>query len=296
MTLSLLIILIITSGTLLFLNTKVKKMVGLIFVNLLLAASLVGVFAMSFNLYQQISGARSTQIANTTVKVKDAKLNKITNEVLASAQNPSDLFNLYSKAGQDTINKLYGDNETSKKYGLSLIGKELPQTTLTDVNNNSVELSKDSLIMIINTGDKSKSMIEAMNNVKDSKLQLVVLMPNEKIEDAKKFAEENKLDGNWKIVAAENNDKTELRPELLKLVQDYFNVVGVPSYVAMSKNRVTIAGTGVISKSSFKNFEKQALTKPELYTLMAQKSGADNSDSSKESSEASNSESDQELK
>ena len=111
-----------------------------------------------------------------------------------------------------------------------------------------------------------------MNAVNSNKLQFLALFPVNNNNDAKKFCSDNHLNNNWHVMAMDNTAETPLHPDLKKIATSYFNVAGVPSYVTINNNRITLAETGVINEDSFKNFVNYGFKTPYIYTMTKIKS------------------------
>lgn len=241
-----------------------------------LAVMLILIGGASFGLdalhiYNCAKQYRINEVVNQDQHVILNRTLSLTNQML-SKEKPDSILSKYSENGQQTIKALYGDNQTSENYGLTLIGKKIPTFTLNDVNNQNYTITNNTVIVILNNNDKSKDFVKSMNAINSNKLQFLALFPVNNNNDAKKFCSDNHLNNNWHIMAMDNNPETQLHPDLKKIAISYFNVAGVPSYVTINNNRITLAGTGVINEDSFKNFVNYGFKTPYIYTMTKIKS------------------------
>ena len=244
-----------------------KKVLQLIGSVIMILASGFGMLYSTISVIDGINKDRPNELISINVKTKTNKLFKIDNKFLANS-TPDDIYTHYSDNGKSVIDKLYGDNKTSRDYALTLIGKKLPETSLFDSNNTEHKINSKSVLVILNQGDKSKEFIKNLNEIKtQSNVEYLAVFPADTNDDAKKFASDTKLNNTWSVIAKDKNEKTLLRPALVDLAKNYFNVVGVPSYVAIENSRINVAGTGSISKDSLQNFVSQSFNKPKIYDM-----------------------------
>ena len=156
--------------------------------------------------------------------------------------------------------------DKSRDYALTLIGKVIPTTTIKTFDEKSVTLNKKTILVILNTGDKSKSFVEQLNKVETLEgVNYLVIFPSETNDKIAKFVEETKLNTDkFKVATLTDNQKTATQPDLLGIAEYYFNAKGVPSYVSIVSNSITFAGSGNTEKM-FDTFLKKAFTEPYLY-------------------------------
>lgn len=187
--------------------------------------------------------------------------NNITNDFL-NKSSINQIFNNYTNHGRSIINALYSDNSTSKNYGLKLIGKNVDGFDLKDKDNNTITLkSNNNVIVFLTNADKSKTFLKNMNglNYKDN-VNYIAIFPVNTTDEVNDFLKDNNLNSKWKVVSKDQNTN------LLNESKDAFNLIGVPSYLILDKdNYISLAGTGTINETSFKNFVNQGLNNSKIY-------------------------------
>ena len=190
---------------------------------------------------------------------------RLTNDQL-SELSASEILEKYNDNAKAEFTSLFEGADKSRDYALTLIGKVIPTTTLKTIDGQSVILNKKTMIVILNTGDKSKSFVEQMNKIEVQEgITYLAIFPSETTENVKKFIEETKLDTTkFKVASLSDNPKTSGQPDLLGIAEYYFNAKGVPSYVSFVSNSITFAGSGNTEKV-FESFKKKAFTEPYLY-------------------------------
>ena len=172
---------------------------------------------------------------------------RLTNDQL-SELSASEILEKYNDNAKAEFTSLFEGADKSRDYALTLIG------------------NKKTMIVILNTGDKSKSFVEQMNKIEVQEgITYLAIFPSETTENVKKFIEETKLDTTkFKVASLSDNPKTSGQPDLLGIAEYYFNAKGVPSYVSIVSNSITFAGSGNTEKV-FESFKKKAFTEPYLY-------------------------------
>lgn len=260
---------VIYSGKIFFSKNKKKQYTLLSFITMTIG--IIGAVFLSLIFYQNLTNVRPDNMDTLKIKLKAFDYQLLPNDTLSN-QKVDNIYNNYTKSGRTVLDQLYGNNDTSKKYGLTLIGKELPETTFKDVDDNSYTINKNTLLVVITDGDKSKKFIESLNYVaqqhKDDDVQMLVLIPSLNKDDARKFYQDNKIDGKWHLITSDDNKETSTQPALMELCKNYYNAVGAPSYIALNdKNKITLAGTGAIKTEDFNNFYTQSLKTPYIYTM-----------------------------
>ena len=190
---------------------------------------------------------------------------RLTNDQL-SELSAQDILGKYNKKAQESIAKLFSGQDSSRDYALTLIGKVIPSTSIKLLSGDTVSINKKTAIVILNTGDKSKSFVEQLNKVsKESGVTYLAIFPSETNERVQTFIDETKLDQNkFKVATLADNPKTSTQPDLLGIAEYYFNAKGAPSYVSIESNSITFAGSGN-SPEMFKTFLENSFKKPYLY-------------------------------
>lgn len=194
------------------------------------------------------------------------ELNKrLTNNQLSELSS-SEILKLYNESGQERLSKIFSENNSARDYALSLIGKVIPTTTLVDSGGNKITLNNKSIIVILNTGEKSKEFSKTLLDTQfEQGVKPIIIFPAEDKEKVSEFTKETGLDnGLYQIVTLSDNPKTSSQPDLLGIAEFYFNAKGVPSYVSIDTNSITMAGSGKDS-DLWKTFISESFKKPYLY-------------------------------
>lgn len=190
---------------------------------------------------------------------------RLTNDQL-SELSAGEIFKRYNKKTQTKINKLFEGAEKSRDYALTLIGKVIPATSLKTIDGGNVTINKKTVIVILNTGDKSKAFVQTLNKLTPKvDVNYLVLFPSENKDSVSKFVSETKLDtSKYKLATLTENPKNNTQPDLLGIAEFYFNAKGVPSYLSIDSNSITFAGNGNVEKN-WNAFVENAFKKPYLY-------------------------------
>lgn len=209
------------------------------------------------------------------------ELNKrLTNDQLSELSS-SEILKLYNESGQERFSKIFSGNDLARDYALTLIGKVIPTTTLVDSGGNKITLNNKSIVVILNTGEKSKEFSKTLLETQfEQGVKPVVIFPAEDKEKVSEFTKETGLDsGLYQIVTLSDNPKTSSQPDLLGIAEFYFNAKGVPSYVSIDTNSITMAGSGK-DPDLWKTFINESFKKPYLYNEII--GGKDGKSESKE--------------
>jgi len=247
---------------------KNKKVVYGLIATLLMGCG-VGYYVSPLNQSKEESVVELKKAQNNLSKVADQEViainKRLTNDQLSDL-SAAEILSKYTPQAQSEINKLFEGADKSRDYALTLIGKVIPTTTIKTFDEKSVTLNKKTILVILNTGDKSKSFIEQLNKVETLEgVNYLVIFPSETNDKIAKFVEETKLNTDkFKVATLTDNQKTATQPDLLGIAEYYFNAKGVPSYVSIVSNSITFAGSGNTEKM-FDTFLKKAFTEPYLY-------------------------------
>lgn len=247
---------------------KNKKVVYGLIATLLLGCG-VGYYVSPLNQSKEESVVELKKAQDTLSKVADQEViainKRLTNDQLSDL-SAAEILSKYTPQAQSEINKLFEGADKSRDYALTLIGKVIPTTTIKTFDEKSVTLNKKTILVILNTGDKSKSFVEQLNKVETLEgVNYLVIFPSETNDKIAKFVEETKLNTDkFKVATLTDNQKTATQPDLLGIAEYYFNAKGVPSYVSIVSNSITFAGSGNTEKM-FDTFLKKAFTEPYLY-------------------------------
>lgn len=247
---------------------KNKKVVYGLIATLLLGCG-VGYYVSPLNQSKEESVVELKKAQDNLSKVADQEViainKRLTNDQLSDL-SAAEILSKYTPQAQSEINKLFEGADKSRDYALTLIGKVIPTTTIKTFDEKSVTLNKKTILVILNTGDKSKSFIEQLNKVETLEgVNYLVIFPSETNDKIAKFVEETKLNTDkFKVATLTDNQKTATQPDLLGIAEYYFNAKGVPSYVSIVSNSITFAGSGNTEKM-FDTFLKKAFTEPYLY-------------------------------
>lgn len=247
---------------------KNKKVVYGLIATLLLGCG-VGYYISPLNQSKEESVVELKKAQDNLSKVADQEViainKRLTNDQLSDL-SAAEILSKYTPQAQSEINKLFEGADKSRDYALTLIGKVIPTTTIKTFDEKSVTLNKKTILVILNTGDKSKSFVEQLNKVETLEgVNYLVIFPSETNDKIAKFVEETKLNTDkFKVATLTDNQKTATQPDLLGIAEYYFNAKGVPSYVSIVSNSITFAGSGNTEKM-FDTFLKKAFTEPYLY-------------------------------
>lgn len=247
---------------------KNKKVVYGLIATLLLGCG-VGYYVSPLNQSKEESVVELKKAQDTLSKVADQEViainKRLTNDQLSDL-SASEILAKYTQQAQSEINTLFEGADKSRDYALTLIGKVIPTTTIKTFDEQSVTLNRKTILVILNTGDKSKSFVEQLNKVETLEgVNYLVIFPSETNDKIAKFVEETKLNTDkFKVATLTDNQKTATQPDLLGIAEYYFNAKGVPSYVSIVSNSITFAGSGNTEKM-FDTFLKKAFTEPYLY-------------------------------
>ena len=247
---------------------KNKKVVYGLIATLLLGCG-VGYYVSPLNQSKAESVVELKKAQDNLSKVADQEViainKRLTNDQLSDL-SAAEILSKYTPQAQSEINKLFEGADKSRDYALTLIGKVIPTTTIKTFDEKSVTLNKKTILVILNTGDKSKSFVEQLNKVETLEgVNYLVIFPSETNDKIAKFVEETKLNTDkFKVATLTDNQKTATQPDLLGIAEYYFNAKGVPSYVSIVSNSITFAGSGNTEKM-FDTFLKKAFTEPYLY-------------------------------
>lgn len=247
---------------------KNKKVAGGLIATVLLGCG-VGYYVSPLNQSKEESVVELKKAQDNLSKVADQEViainKRLTNDQLSDL-SAAEILSKYTPQAQSEINKLFEGADKSRDYALTLIGKVIPTTTIKTFDEQSVTLNKKTILVILNTGDKSKSFIEQLNKVETLEgVNYLVIFPSETNDKIAKFVEETKLNTDkFKVATLTDNQKTATQPDLLGIAEYYFNAKGVPSYVSIVSNSITFAGSGNTEKM-FDTFLKKAFTEPYLY-------------------------------
>lgn len=247
---------------------KNKKVVYSLIAILLLGCG-VGYYVSPLNQSKEESVVELKKAQDTLSKVADQEViainKRLTNDQLSDL-SASEILAKYTPQAQSEINKLFEGADKSRDYALTLIGKVIPTTTIKTFDEQNVTLNRKTILVILNTGDKSKSFVEQLNKVETLEgVNYLVIFPSETNDKIAKFVEETKLNTDkFKVATLTDNQKTATQPDLLGIAEYYFNAKGVPSYVSIVSNSITFAGSGNTEKM-FDTFLKKAFTEPYLY-------------------------------
>lgn len=247
---------------------KNKKVAGGLIATVLLGCG-VGYYISPLNQSKEESVVELKKAQDTLSKVADQEViainKRLTNDQLSDL-SASEILAKYTPQAQSEINKLFEGADKSRDYALTLIGKVIPTTTIKTFDEQNVTLNRKTILVILNTGDKSKSFVEQLNKVETLEgVNYLVIFPSETNDKIAKFVEETKLNTDkFKVATLTDNQKTATQPDLLGIAEYYFNAKGVPSYVSIVSNSITFAGSGNTEKM-FDTFLKKAFTEPYLY-------------------------------
>lgn len=247
---------------------KNKKVAGCLIATVLLGCG-VGYYISPLNQSKEESVVELKKAQDTLSKVADQEViainKRLTNDQLSDL-SASEILAKYTPQAQSEINKLFEGADKSRDYALTLIGKVIPTTTIKTFDEQNVTLNRKTILVILNTGDKSKSFVEQLNKVETLEgVNYLVIFPSETNDKITKFVEETKLNTDkFKVATLTDNQKTATQPDLLGIAEYYFNAKGVPSYVSIVSNSITFAGSGNTEKM-FDTFLKKAFTEPYLY-------------------------------
>lgn len=247
---------------------KNKKVVYGLIATLLLGCG-VGYYVSPLNQSKEESVVELKKAQDNLSKVADQEViainKRLTNDQLSDL-SAAEIFSKYTPQAQSEINKLFEGADKSRDYALTLIGKVIPTTTIKTFDEQSVTLNRKTILVILNTGEKSKSFVEQLNKVDTLEgVNYLVIFPSETNDKIAKFVEETKLNTDkFKVATLTDNQKTATQPDLLGIAEYYFNAKGVPSYVSIVSNSITFAGSGNTEKM-FDTFLKKAFTEPYLY-------------------------------
>ena len=247
---------------------KNKKVVYGLIATLLLGCG-VGYYVSPLNQSKEESVVELKKAQDNLSKVAEQEViainKRLTNDQLSDL-SAAEILSKYTPQAQSEINKLFEGADKSRDYALTLIGKVIPTTTIKTFDEKSVTLNKKTILVILNTGDKSKSFVEQLNKVETLEgVNYLVIFPSETNDKIAKFVEETKLNTDkFKVATLTDNQKTATQPDLLGIAEYYFNAKGVPSYVSIVSNSITFAGSGNTEKM-FDTFLKKAFTEPYLY-------------------------------
>lgn len=229
----------------------------------------VGYYVTPLKQSKEESVVELKKAQDTLSKVADQEViainKRLTNDQLSDL-SASEILAKYTPQAQSEINTLFEGADKSRDYALTLIGKVIPTTTIKTFDEQSVTLNRKTILVILNTGDKSKSFVEQLNKVETLEgVNYLVIFPSETNDKIAKFVEETKLNTDkFKVATLTDNQKTATQPDLLGIAEYYFNAKGVPSYVSIVSNSITFAGSGNTEKM-FDTFLKKAFTEPYLY-------------------------------
>ena len=247
---------------------KNKKVVYGLIATLLLGCG-VGYYVGPLNQSKEESVVELKKAQDNLSKVADQEViainKRLTNDQLSDL-SAAEILSKYTPQAQSEINKLFEGADKSRDYALTLIGKVIPTTTIKTFDEQSVTLNRKTILVILNTGEKSKSFVEQLNKVDTLEgVNYLVIFPSETNDKIAKFVEETKLNTDkFKVATLTDNQKTATQPDLLGIAEYYFNAKGVPSYVSIVSNSITFAGSGNTEKM-FDTFLKKAFTEPYLY-------------------------------
>ena len=247
---------------------KNKKVVYGLIATLLLGCG-VGYYVSPINQSKEESVVELKKAQDNLSKVADQEViainKRLTNDQLSDL-SAAEILSKYTPQAQSEINKLFEGADKSRDYALTLIGKVIPTTTIKTFDEQSVTLNRKTILVILNTGEKSKSFVEQLNKVDTLEgVNYLVIFPSETNDKIAKFVEETKLNTDkFKVATLTDNQKTATQPDLLGIAEYYFNAKGVPSYVSIVSNSITFAGSGNTEKM-FDTFLKKAFTEPYLY-------------------------------
>lgn len=247
---------------------KNKKVVYGLIATLLLGCG-VGYYVSPLNQSKEESVVELKKAQDNLSKVADQEViainKRLTNDQLSDL-SAAEILSKYTPQAQSEINKLFEGADKSRDYALTLIGKVIPTTTIKTFDEQSVTLNRKTILVILNTGEKSKSFVEQLNKVDTLEgVNYLVIFPSETNDKIAKFVEETKLNTDkFKVATLTDNQKTATQPDLLGIAEYYFNAKGVPSYVSIVSNSITFAGSGNTEKM-FDTFLKNAFTEPYLY-------------------------------
>lgn len=247
---------------------KNKKVVYGLIATLLLGCG-VWYYVSPLNQSKEESVVELKKAQDNLSKVADQEViainKRLTNDQLSDL-SAAEILSKYTPQAQSEINKLFEGADKSRDYALTLIGKVIPTTTIKTFDEQSVTLNRKTILVILNTGEKSKSFVEQLNKVDTLEgVNYLVIFPSETNDKIAKFVEETKLNTDkFKVATLTDNQKTATQPDLLGIAEYYFNAKGVPSYVSIVSNSITFAGSGNTEKM-FDTFLKKAFTEPYLY-------------------------------
>lgn len=233
----------------------------------------IGLVVSGFSGYSLYQASQVSVVPNTGInlQVSQASRNKLTNDKL-STMSADKLYQLYSANGQKTLDDLYGSHQKAKDFAVKTIGRELPaQLSINTIDKHSVNFQKPTIVVVLMAnGKKSEDFVKTLNAVTNSKQQLLVIFPVDQNKDVKRFIKKTALNKAWQVATLEDNQKTHLQANLTDIATKYFNVAGVPAYLAISHNKVTLASIGTLKDNqSFANFISYAVKTPYLYDMMA---------------------------
>ena len=196
-----------------------------------------------------------------TIEIKK----RLSNDQLSELTS-EEILEKYNDSGKEKLNSIFQDNKSSKDYALTLIGKVIPTTTLISSDGDTINLNNKSIVVIMNTGEKSKSFTSTLlksqfpNSVKP-----VILFPADSNNKIDEFVKETELGTkNFKIVRLDDNPKNKAQSDLLGIAEYYFNAKGAPAYVSIDTNSITLAGSGN-DENSWNRFLKSSFEEPYLF-------------------------------
>lgn len=249
---------------------KIKNNKWLLFLvpGLLLLFSISMLFPSNLFNNESSGGDLKSKIENID-KIADQEVielkKRLTNDQLSELSS-SEILKLYNETGQERLTKIFSGNNSARDYSVTLIGKVIPATTLTDTGGNKILLNNKSVVVILNTGDKSKEFSKTLLETQfESGVKPIIIFPAEDKEKVSQFTKDTGLDsGLYSIVTLSDNPKTSSQPDLLGIAEFYFNAKGVPSYLAIDTNSITMAGSGK-DPELWKTFIQESFKKPYLY-------------------------------
>lgn len=249
---------------------KIKNNKWLLFLvpGLLLLFSISMFFPSNLFNNESSGGDLKSKIENID-KIADQEVielkKRLTNDQLSELSS-SEILKLYNETGQERLTKIFSGNDSARDYAVTLIGKVIPATTLTDTGGNKILLNNKSVVVILNTGDKSKEFSKTLFETQfEAGVKPIIIFPAEDKEKVSQFTKDTGLDsGLYSIVTLSDNPKTSSQPDLLGIAEFYFNAKGVPSYLAIDTNSITMAGSGK-DPELWKTFIQESFKKPYLY-------------------------------
>ena len=146
---------------------KIKNNKWLLFLvpGLLLLFSISMLFPSNLFNNESSGGDLKSKIENID-KIADQEVielkKRLTNDQLSELSS-SEILKLYNETGQERLTKIFSGNDSARDYAVTLIGKVIPATTLTDTGGNKILLNNKSVVVILNTGDKSKEFSKTLD-------------------------------------------------------------------------------------------------------------------------------------